>query len=409
MKLSHVYRWLRRHLLQRLMPSSKKCFPTQITHVEVVGYFSLIAGVGESARLCAWALSDDGFTISCTDVTSSTKKTAELILPEQETLISNNRRGVDNGEGVRILHLNPPMLPPAIFHVGFRRYTSSFNIAYWAWELENVPQEWIMALRYVNAVFVPSSFTAGALSKHTAKPVIVVPHPVKTGAATKGVRSRLSLPSNSFLVTTVFSFGSSVERKFPEASVEAFRQAFPLPIGAYLVIKTTHGQSYKPDLARLNSFISNSPNIILIDGIWSSEEISGLISQSNVYISLHRSEGFGLTIAEAIMRSVPVIATNWSGNIDFCCPRSTSLVGHKLVTVASNDTVAAFHSGYWADPDVAEAALALRRILGDQDEARKKADDAKIFAEAYFANHTYRDGLTKLRALTAKGCRTARP
>jgi glycosyltransferase involved in cell wall biosynthesis len=291
------------------------------------------------------------------------------------------------------------MLPPAIIRMGFRAYLSYFNIAYWAWELDTLPAEWVRALRYVNAIFAPSTFTAHAVAQHTTKPVVVVPHPVVVGAATNGIRARLRLPANSFMVVTIFSFGSSVERKNPQGAIEAFRQAFSFTEQAHLIIKTTHGSNYPSDLASLKSFIGDTPNIFLVDEIWGSEEISGLISEANAYISLHRSEGFGLTIAEAILRRTPVIATNWSGNTDFCCPHSTSLIGFELVAAQSNDTVSAFHGGHWAAPSVDEAAKALRFIFEDKEQAHTKAEDAKTYAENYFKNHTYRDGLSKLHEL----------
>ena len=402
MILTPVYRWLRRHLLQRLIPSSKKPLPLELRHVQIVGYFTLIAGVGESARLCASALLDYGFEVSCIDVTSWSGKRPEYAWPGNSTSRPVDLSPTPHAEFARILHLNPPMLPPVIIRMGLRSYGLTFNIAYWAWELDTLPAEWIQAIRYVNAIFVPSTFTAKALMKYTTKPVVVVPHPVRPGPASKDIRSRLGLSANSFIVATIFSFGSSAERKNPQASVEAFRRAFSQVKEAYLVIKASHGVDHQTDLAQLVSYIGSTPNILLVDEIWSSEEISGLISDADVYISLHRSEGFGLTIAEALLRATPIVATNWSGNTDFCCPHSTSLIGYKLVAADTKDSVSAFHGGQWAEPDIDEAAHALQVIFEDNDRARKRAEHAKTYAENYFGGHTYRDGLRQLREVSSR-------
>src|SRR5262249_45230728 len=155
----------------------------------------------------------------------------------------------------------------------------------------------------------------------------------------------------------------------------------PDDAGALLVVKTTHGSKYASDLKRLRSVIATKPNIRLIDEIWSAEDIAGLIAAANVYISLHRSEGFGLTIAEAILRSVPVVTTNWSGNTDFCCPKSIWLIGYKLVLAQSTDSVATFRDGVWAEPDVQQAASALAEIFRDGARARQQAEAARTYAD----------------------------
>jgi len=318
-------------------------------------------------------------------------------LPAKDAPVPNGKR---QGEWIRLWHLNPPMMPPAILAMGLRAYASRFNIAYWNWELETLPREWILALRYVNAVFVPSTFTANAIMQFAKQPVIVVPHPIDVGSVRNGpnVRQRLGIAADSFLATVIFSFGSSMERKNPIAAIRAFRKSLGNTPNAYLIIKTTDGNKHASDLAQIRGEIQDLPNVIVIDEMWDKSDISGLIQDSSVYVSLHRSEGFGLNIAEAILRNIPVVTTNWSGNIDFCCPSAVHLIESRLVPVASDHPEFSNMRGNWADPDVNMAAASLTTIFANFDAARQRAIAARNYATTYFSNNSYHAALKRLAA-----------
>ncbi|MGE0651015.1 MAG: glycosyltransferase family 4 protein, partial [Alphaproteobacteria bacterium] len=301
----------------------------------------------------------------------------------------------------RIFHLTPSMLPRAVFSLGRQNFQSTYNIGYWAWETDLLPQESQLAIRYIDAILVPSRFTRGVFSKYTAKPVLLVPHPVASGSVENNVRESLAIGPNNFLASFVFSFGSSFERKNPLAVVDAFNRAFENVDNACLVLKSSHGQQYPDELARLHAAIGRSTRIRLIDSIWPTPRVLGLLAESNAFVSLHRCEGFGLPVAEAISLGVPVVTTNWSGNTDFCDPENTYLVS------ASTTTVDRYHpefrgldGAHWAEPDVGHAARCLKAIFDDPVGAKARAERATTFMENYLAQHTYPNAIGELQCAT---------
>jgi glycosyltransferase involved in cell wall biosynthesis len=197
----------------------------------------------------------------------------------------------------------------------------------------------------------------------------------------------------------VFHFGSSLRRKNSLALVQAFRIAFGDEPRTRLILKTSDGHRYPAEKARLLQAVASSRNIILIDEMWEQTKVQHLIRTADLYGSLHRSEGFGLPLAEAMMLGTPVLTTNWSGNTDFCDPDQTYAVDGRLVPF--HDT----HSDYegvtgaqWADPSVEHAAAQLKRARDDGEAARNKALAARGSLIAYLSNSTYDQALRALGA-----------
>lgn len=327
-----IYRLIRSSILQRLIPRSNKQYKfSKDTPIEVIGFFESYSGIGESARLCALSLRDSGFKVKCTSVEAVYRKTAAFSWP-----LDGFYHG-DDKPSIRIFHLNPPMLPPAIFSLGFNAYKQSYNIGYWAWELEDIPSEWQSAVKYVNAVMTPSTFTTKAVKKHTHTPVMTVLHPVDYNlqGINTGIKSKLGVPASSFLISSIFSFGSALERKNPESLIISFKKAFVSNEDVRLVLKSNSGNA--EEKGKIMDLIAHDSRITLIDESWDRADVLGLIKESDLYASFHRSEGFGLTIAEALLLNTPVIATNWSGNMDFCNELNSFLVETDLVPVISNN------------------------------------------------------------------------
>ena len=387
--LRPIYRWARANLSHRLIPRGRRGLPTgPVRSVEVVSYLRLASGVAEGARLCVEDLARRGVPrISCLDVAASVRKDAELAWePPPPAAWGAASPPAD----ARILHLNPPMLPPAILSRGFGWYRNSPNLGYWAWELDVLPREWRSALRYVDAVLAPSRFTAEAIGRYTDKPVVVVPHPVQLAVAEPGLRQRLGISGNAFLVSTIFSFGSAMNRKNPLAAVRAFRVAFGEDPGAVLVVKCSHAARHGPEHAALLRECAGAANIRVVDALWPTGRVSALLAESDAYLSLHRSEGFGLTIAESVLRRVPVVATAWSGNLDFLRPESSALVPATLVPVRDAfPDYAALPEARWAEADEAFAARALRAVRDDPEAARRRAAEAADFARRFLDENSY--------------------
>lgn len=361
-----AYRFIRRNLLHFLIPRCGKSHSSVDDGVlEVVGFFQSTSGIGASARLCAEQLLQEGFSVRCISVESIFGKKPDCDWPL-------DRFHAPGKAGLRIIHLNPPMIPPYAISLGLFEFRRVLNVGYWAWELESLPREWVRASRYMNAVMCPSEFSAAAIRKACSFPVFVVPHPVFVPDCEEGVRRRLGLSENTFLCSSIFSFGSAVERKNPMAVVKAFLAAFGSDPGAVLVMKSGGGGGAGAEAFRAQ--VSAYQNIHLIEESWPAERVAALIRDSDAYISLHRSEGFGLTIAEALLLKTPVVTTAWSGNMDFCLADAVALVPYSFVPVSSDSPeFDGLQGARWADADVDAAALELRKIRHDPEWARARA------------------------------------
>lgn len=359
--LRQLYRHFRAQVLQRMIPKSKRPLADEAyLCIEVIGFFHSISGIGESARLCAQQLAADGYRVKCTSVEKFFRKSQELDWHWPDTI--HNRE-----INCRIYHLNPPMLPPVIVQMGIANFKTTFNIGYWAWELEALPAEWQRAIRYMNAIITPSHFTTQVIQRYTDYPVLTATHPVTLAPATAGMRARLNIPEQAFLVSSIFSFGSALERKNPLGLIAAFNQAFSGINDAYLVLKANAGAD-SPEKNALLQAIAEHPGIRLLDQHWSRADILGLIETSDLYASLHRSEGFGLTIAEAMLLHTPALVTAWSGNMDFCTAENSFLVGYKPVKVnSSHPEFREFETATWADADIEQTTQLLADLYRDRD------------------------------------------
>lgn len=362
----HIYRRIRAQVLQRVIPKSQARLPatTDALHIEVIGFFHSISGIGESARLCAQQLAADGYRVKCTSVERFFRKPESLPWHWPDNNFHDKNAVSIN---CRIYHLNPPMLPPVILQMGANDFKKTYNIGYWAWELETIPTEWVNAIRYMNAIITPSRFTTKAIQAYTDYPVLTATHPVTRGEATSGMRTRLNIPEHAFLVSTIFSFGSAMERKNPQALIAAFKQAFAHTNDAYLILKANTGGDSQEKQTLLRT-VEEHPTIFLIDQEWSRADVLGLIQDSDLYASLHRSEGFGLTLAEAMLLNTPVLTTAWSGNMDFCNEENSFLVpAHPIKVNSGHPEFCEFENATWADADVSFAAQTLQNIYHNRD------------------------------------------
>lgn len=379
-------RAIRRNLLPRVLPRKAHAFPADVKHVRVVGLLSSSSGLGKSARLCMDVLAEAGYAVSGVDV-------ADLF--QSGDGVPFRGPAVDAGPAqLSFYHLNPTMLLPGIIRSNPLSFLRTYNIAYWAWELEQLPAEWIAAIPFVDAIMVPSAFSKAAIEPHTSKPVLVVPHPLPVERAAE---RQVEAASSRFRVVSIFNFGSSFQRKNPLAAVRAFRQAFGDGSDAELILKVSDGHRYAADRSRLEAEIGSSANIRLIDEIWAEDRLRTLLRSADAYISLHRSEGFGLTIAEAILEGVPVVATNWSGNTDFCPPDLCFPVDYTLVPF--DDDHSAFSGigqARWAEASVDHAAAQLARVRDNPEAARGAADKLRERFAAYLSESTYRNALARL-------------
>ncbi len=322
--------------------------------VTVIGYLRTASGVGEAGRqtllsLAASGLRAEGFDVAL-GVAAQRGDTAvaPLLAP----------RG---SAPLQIFHVNADQLPAVLAHTRAELPSRSLRIAVPFWELSRFPAAWLPAFDQVDEVWAPSRFIQVALAGRTRRPVIHIPVAIALPEAAPVARRRFGLPEDRFLFFFAFDFLSFMARKNPAAAIAAFRQAFPAPGKAALVLKSMNGAHAPAALAALRAAADGHPDIVLLDETLSRADTLGLLAASDAVLSLHRSEGLGLLVAEAMLLGKPVIATGYSAVREFLTPRTGYPVEFALVPVADGDYP--FPDGQiWAEPDVGHAAWLMRRL-----------------------------------------------
>ena len=326
----------------------------------IAGLFSTASGVGEGGRLAYAALDSAGFAPAAFDLSAT--------FGQEEFSTSVHRRPLSPGGGSLIVHHNGPYVPHALWTLGHKLIRGRRIIGYWAWELPLLPAGWRPGFRFVHEVWVPSTFTRDAVAAATDLPVHVVPHPLPAMPVTPNMRGKLGLPADALVVLNVFHIGSAFARKNPLAAIAAFRRAFGDAPDRILAIKVIdNGARAAREL--LDAAIAGASNIRLIEGTLPEAGMAGLMAAADIVISLHRSEGFGLVPAQAMALGKPVVATAWSGNLDFMNARNSALVSYKLVPVEDPQGFFDVVDQKWADADIGHAADWLRQ-LGSSAELR---------------------------------------
>jgi len=240
------------------------------------------------------------------------------------------------------------------------------NIGWWPWELAVFPKAWRpYAFELVDEVWASSQFLFDMYQQATDKPVKLVPLAVSVERMKPYPRSHYGLPEGKFLFLYIFDFNSTVARKNPMAAVHAFKDAFlPTDNSVGLVFKT---MNTKPDSAEWNSFLNEcriDNRIQIISEILTRSEVLGLTNACDAYVSLHRAEGFGRTLAEAMLMGKPVVATNYSGNVDFMKNILAHPVEFKMIDLDNNvyQWVDMYDSAQWADCEKVSATIQMKKV-----------------------------------------------
>jgi glycosyltransferase involved in cell wall biosynthesis len=338
-----------------LVPSAGLPPQQQGVHVTVVGPLRSSTGIGAGARLAADALAELGFSVGRLDVTGLLRLPADMPLPKGRGDFIEGDAG-----GPLIVHLNPPHFQMALLLLRLSGWNRPL-IAFWAWEMERVPTVWRRAFRLAHEIWVPSQFVAAALKDSGCrKPIRVVPHPVRVPLR-RGV-AVCPATSRTLRVLTVFAYDSHVDRKNPFAALAAFRRAFGDRPDVELVIKT-RGRPSNDAGAALEAAVADMDNVRIIDQVLDEDAHLRLIDSADVVLSMHRAEGFGLPLAEAMAWGKPVVATAWSGNLDFMTGDTACLVPATLADARADGSVYQGIRGAWAEPSVEVASDWLRRLL----------------------------------------------
>jgi GT2 family glycosyltransferase/glycosyltransferase involved in cell wall biosynthesis len=325
--------------------------------VNLVGWFRNELGIGESARCMARACDAAGLAtalvelkLNCLNRNGDTTYAARL----QEA----------NPFPVNIFHLDAPVSQDIDHYHGRTFRADRYNIAYWAWELPEFPDAWVDRHRFFDEIWCPSEFARAAIAAKLPKPVLAMPHAIDFPVPQGDFRKKFGLPARIFLFLFSYDLNSTQERKNPRAVIAAFRKAFPLggPFG--LVVKTHNPDRNSSAFAELKAELDGLPNTCLICETLSRTAVYELEQSCDCFVSLHRAEGFGLGVAEAMFLGKPVITTDWSGTAEFVNVTNGCPVSYRLLTLDRNYGPYA-RGQTWADPDIDQAAHWMRSLADD--------------------------------------------
>lgn len=324
--------------------------------VIVGGELSRASGLGENARLMLRALQQLGVPHWPLDITA--------LLPGNPGAAAPIDSIPPPGAPL-VLHVNPTLLPLVLLRLNRSLLRGRRVIGYWSWELPSAPPEWAVGARFVHDVWALSPFTGAALAPLLLIPPRVVPPALAVAPPQPSSldRSALGLPGGTVVVLVSFNLASSFERKNPLAAIAAFRAAFGDRTDRLLLLKIGNPGHFPADFTRITDAIAGAPNIRLETRTLSAGDLHALTAASDIVLSLHRSEGFGLVPAEAMLLRKPVIATGWSGNMAFMDSTCAALVGYRLIP--ARDPRHVYEGAAWADPDHADAVAHLRRLADD--------------------------------------------
>ena len=338
--------------------------------VNVLADWQATTGLAEAARRSVGALIDAGVSVAAYEI-------SEKYAPHDARRVPLWVKDLPKGRphDIEICYLNVNELSTITDAQLHPPRANNYVIGNWFWELPSLATGFIKELERVDEIWVGSRFTQEALMGHTDKPIYVMPCVVETRPPTDATRRDFDLPQEACIFLYHFDAASTLARKNPWAVIQAFRSAFTADerrTSVHLIMKTIN-LSRCPAIAgeRLLGEMREAGGTLL-DAELSGAEMASLIACSDVYVSLHRSEGFGLGIAEAMLAGRPAIATAYSGNLDFMNHQNSCLVGYRLTQVSAAEIQ--FNPGMevvyepdqlWAEPDVHQAARWMRVLYGN--------------------------------------------
>ena len=366
---------------------------------ELLGFARTESGLGENVRAFSRAMSAVALPHSVIDIDiDAGMRKADNSLDALIATAPTFRH--------QIVCMNPDSLNEAVHSEGVGAMRSAYKIGYWAWELEKIPPSWARAAHAFKELWAPSQFVRRAIANSVSIPVYMMPTPIRPPQPSRHYgRAEFELDDQDFVFLFSFAYGSMITRKNPWAAVRAFREAFPTNEGKFahvkLIVKSVQGELFEHEITILRSLAANDPRIIFMDHFMSRDQVMALQVTVDCYVSLHRSEGFGLGMAECMAIGKPVIATAYSANLDYMNDGNSLLVDYTLIPVKAGeypDTQAQV----WADADVECAARHMRGVFDDAALRTRVGSAAKEYMQQHYSPRAVgallRDHLNRLNA-----------
>ena len=358
---------LYKHHLRNLKATAMQNEPV-LDGVNLVGPIKGNFGLGQSCRLVAEALrySKVPFIIHDFGPGEYVNKTDDHSSSQDEFHYRIN-----------LLHVNPSDMWDAYCGLTPDVFQGRYNIGFWLWEQPEFPHFWSYCFDIVDEIWTPSEFVSEAIRKRTTLPVYTMPYCIEAESDPTYNRTFWGLPEESLLFLTSYDSFSIAERKNPLGAVRAFKAAFqPGTPGVGLVIKATHAP--KEELDKLRRLLAGYDNIYFLTDSYSKIQFNSLVACCDVFVSLHRAEGFGLVMAEAMLLETAVIATNWSANTEFMNPDVAFLVDAAITELRST-SFPYLKGTHWSEPDESQASNYMRQIYQNPSSAKVKATQARAY------------------------------
>ncbi len=340
--------------------------------VNLIGNICAESGLGQSCRLVASALDKTGFPLSI-------YKYEQLGAEGQGDHSWKNRLSKELPYDVNLIHINPHELGLAFIQQDASVWNYRYNIGYWLWELEEFPDEWIPCFQCLDEIWAPSEFICNSIRKKTTLPVRCMPYYVDVHIGTIYERKHFGIPEDKFLYLMMYDQSSCMERKNPIGVLNAFKMAFEKEnenVGLVIKINNPTPESRK----QIRSVLDGYTNVYLIEETLSRDEVNSLTKCVDVVVSLHRAEGFGLVLAEAMLLGTPTVATNWSSNTEFMNENVACMVDYELITIEKD--MPPFKAGNrWADANLDQAAGYMKKLYEDKEYYEMIRKNAKEYAE----------------------------
>ncbi len=338
--------------------------------INLVGWFDAELGVGESARLAAKAL--DTTTIE----TNLIPLKVNCMASRQDHSLADRLTDTPSYP-INVFHIDAPQSADIDHNHGAKLRQGRRNIGYWAWELPEFPDNWIPYFNYFDEIWAPSEFARCSIAMKSPLPTLTIPHCIDFDVPERAEREKFGLPSDKFLFLFAYDLNSYQPRKNPMAVIRAFRTAFSGASGrdVGLVIKTHSIERNRNAFEEIKGHLEGVENLYLIDRRLSRKDVYSLMHSVDSYVSLHRSEGFGLTVAESMYLGKPVISTDWSATAEFLDASNGCPVRYSLNELDRN------HGPYpqgqiWADPDSDHAATMMQKLVSGSDYAKMLGENA---------------------------------
>jgi glycosyltransferase involved in cell wall biosynthesis len=344
--------------------------------VTLVAAFELNIGIARAAQFLRSGMEASDLPICTMDCSAVLRRIAG----------PKGQRSAAPAHGTMVFCVNPPKMADLLRHFGPRICRGKRLVGYWWWELDRLPRPWLEWAALMDEIWVSSRFIEETFARELpGKPIRYIPLPVPEPVASSATRQDFGLPADRFTVLVAFDLSSHWERKNPVGAIAAFRRAFPDPTQAELVLKVSGADQRPDDLARLRTLTADMPNAHVISSDLASGDLAALIRSCDTLLSLHRSEGFGLFIAEAMWLGTPIVATAWSGVLDMLSAEDAMLVRYKKVAVRSSDYPSAPSGAQWADPDIDHAAECLKQLAANTSLRMNLRNKARQSAERQFS------------------------